>query len=384
MEQYEQLFQAISQIVQQAKVAKEESRLRGEQFNIFKVCGIDHYELQHSKIIAELLNPQGSHGQGCLYLKLFLETYGSSIDITSMEEKAIRVKTEEWTLESDGRMDIYVEFQEKPIIIVENKLYARDQSIQLQRYDKDAKQRNADKYDIVYLTLDGRDATKDSAGEVKYYKMSYAHDIVSWLDMCIMHSANIPLVRETLFQYKKHIKQLTHQDMDNSTKEHMFNLILNNPKETEMIVNAVNDSSFCDYLFKRNIIPDINKALGEKYSLDFSDLPNGFYIYEEAWKETGLYVYFGDENKNACGKKWVGIYASKKKAPQKELDSLRGDKSNEWWPFGTQYLPEGLDYWYSPSFISNVVDGSFVDFVVKKMNEIVLELKSKGVSLDSL
>lgn len=384
MEQYEQLFKAVSQIVQQAKVAKEESRLRGEQFNIFKVCGIDHYELQHSAIIAELLNPQGSHGQGSSYLKLFMETYDSSINVSTLDEKSIQVKREEWTTDYDGRMDICVEYLGKPIVIIENKLYARDQSIQLQRYDKDAQQRKADKYDIVYLTLDGKDATDDSAGDVNYYRMSYAKDIIKWLDMCIMHSAGIPLVRETLIQYKHHIKQLTHQDMDNSIKEQMYELLLNNPKETEMIVNAVNDSSFCDYLFERKIIPRIKEAFGKEYSLDFSDMPNGFYIFKESWEKNGMYVYFGDENKNACGKKWVGIYASKKKVPQKELDSLQGDKSSDWWPFGTQYLPEGMDYWYSPNFITNVANGSFVGFVVKKMDEITSELNSRGVALECI
>ena len=112
MEQFEQLFKAVNQIVQQAKVAKEESRLRGEQFNIFKVCGIDHYELQHSKIIAELLNPQGSHGQGCLYLKLFLETYRSNLVMTDFDTRVFSVKREERTYDNDdnynGRMDIFI------------------------------------------------------------------------------------------------------------------------------------------------------------------------------------------------------------------------------------------------------------------------------------
>ncbi|MBO4665151.1 MAG: PD-(D/E)XK nuclease family protein, partial [Bacteroidaceae bacterium] len=44
-------------------------------------------------------------------------------------------------------------------------------------------------YDLIYLTLDGKDASKDSGDGVKYIKMSYAKDIIKWLDMCIMHSA---------------------------------------------------------------------------------------------------------------------------------------------------------------------------------------------------
>ena len=81
MEQIESLLKKVGLLVKQEEDERKASELRGEQFNIFKVCGIDHYELQHSAIIAELLNPQGSHGQGALYLKLFMQVYGSKLPI---------------------------------------------------------------------------------------------------------------------------------------------------------------------------------------------------------------------------------------------------------------------------------------------------------------
>lgn len=65
-------------ILEKAKVAQQESRLRGEQFNIFHACGVNHYETTHSAIIAEFLNPQGSHGQGDVYLKEFLGIVGKN------------------------------------------------------------------------------------------------------------------------------------------------------------------------------------------------------------------------------------------------------------------------------------------------------------------
>ena len=43
----------------------------GAGFNVFRLCGVDHYETIHSKILAEFLNPQGSHGQRTLFLKCF-------------------------------------------------------------------------------------------------------------------------------------------------------------------------------------------------------------------------------------------------------------------------------------------------------------------------
>ncbi|MCL2512087.1 MAG: PD-(D/E)XK nuclease family protein [Bacteroidales bacterium] len=35
----------------------------GGRFNMFRVCGVNHYENTHSAIIAEFLNPNGSHSR---------------------------------------------------------------------------------------------------------------------------------------------------------------------------------------------------------------------------------------------------------------------------------------------------------------------------------
>ncbi len=63
-------------ILEKSEVSRNESRLRGEQFNIFHACGVNHYETKHSAILAEFLNPEGSHGQGGTYLKEFLSVVG--------------------------------------------------------------------------------------------------------------------------------------------------------------------------------------------------------------------------------------------------------------------------------------------------------------------
>ena len=52
----------------------EEERKRGEWFNVFNVLGVSTDEVRtHSRFIAELLNPQGSHGCGDEFLKAFIE-----------------------------------------------------------------------------------------------------------------------------------------------------------------------------------------------------------------------------------------------------------------------------------------------------------------------
>jgi len=48
----------------------------GENFNVFKILGVEAYEVgTHSAFLSELLSPQGTHGQGSTFLKLFLHHY---------------------------------------------------------------------------------------------------------------------------------------------------------------------------------------------------------------------------------------------------------------------------------------------------------------------
>jgi len=49
------------------------AQAQGTHFNLFEILHIGHYEVRtHSPIIAELLNPTGTHGQGCAFLRKFL------------------------------------------------------------------------------------------------------------------------------------------------------------------------------------------------------------------------------------------------------------------------------------------------------------------------
>ena len=42
------------------------------EFNLFDVLGVEHKELQHSALLAWLLNPRGSHGLRDYFLRKFL------------------------------------------------------------------------------------------------------------------------------------------------------------------------------------------------------------------------------------------------------------------------------------------------------------------------
>ena len=193
----------------------------GSRFNIFRTCGVDHREVRHSAIIAEFLNPHGTHGVREAFLKSFVAQVCDSSFAEKFECERAFVKTEHST--DEGRMDILITDQNGHAIIIENKLYAGDQWEQLKRYNAFAN-RKYDKgdYKILYLTLWGKDPEEHSGQGVDYVNISYSDDIIQWLDKCARTAAHLPMVRETLFQYINHLKSLTGQAM---TKNHQDELI---------------------------------------------------------------------------------------------------------------------------------------------------------------
>lgn len=194
----------------------------GGRFNIFRICGVNHYENTHSSILAELLNPQGSHSLKNQFLDAFLETICKDFALKDFDTTNATVHTEYVT--DNGRIDILIKDHNKNAIIIENKIYACDQHEQLKRYDSFAK-KHFEHYQIYYLTLFGSEASEQSAGDVIYHTISYAETIIQWLDKCIALAVRLPLVRETLIQYSNHIKQLTNQDMNNKNEEEIISLL---------------------------------------------------------------------------------------------------------------------------------------------------------------
>lgn len=129
------------------------NRHYGACFNPFARIAIK--EIHHSRLVGDLLNPKGSHGQGDLFLQCFLDHLG--IPNPSHGQWDITVET--------GRVDILL-WREKPeecVIIIENKSNnAPDQLNQLYRYWheqvylwKPMKACDHDSCRIIYLPADG-------------------------------------------------------------------------------------------------------------------------------------------------------------------------------------------------------------------------------------
>jgi len=72
MEIIDKFLSEIKEISDKKNESLELSKKAGNNFNILSVIGLKSEEVRlHSAFIAELLNPEGAHGQKNLFLKAF-------------------------------------------------------------------------------------------------------------------------------------------------------------------------------------------------------------------------------------------------------------------------------------------------------------------------
>lgn len=190
-----------------------EKEVKGEGFNLIdfisRIWGIG--ETKHSQILGFFLNPRENHGQGGLFLKLFLEKLGFETNNFNPKDWTVDVEQR-----SNGRDQIDILIQSRQLgisIAIENKSNgAKDQSHQLYRYwdsaiynfhNRDKEKALNPKYSrIVYLPQWGL-PSEQTRKRIEGYKEPYPEKltfeeqggiiscwtyythIVEWLNKCI-------------------------------------------------------------------------------------------------------------------------------------------------------------------------------------------------------
>lgn len=198
------------------------ARSSGARFNVFEVLGVSSDETRlHSAFIAELLDPAGSHSQGDLYLRLFIEELCKDHFPDFATGNAL-VETEHHIAgTTTGRIDILVreaKTRNPRAILIENKIYAGDQEFQLGRYHNyGTDQFGAGNFVLFYLTLEGQEPSdfsrKSKSKEVilnkDFFLISYRDEIHNWLNRCHKESSSLPQIRETIAQYLMLVSKLS-------------------------------------------------------------------------------------------------------------------------------------------------------------------------------
>ncbi len=231
------------------KDQEEKEKLKGEKFNVFSILKMESKENEtHSAFLCELLNPKGSHLKGSIFLKLFLDVIKKTTTDNDTTQNShvlpnpdtAQVKVEHYIGQRNdddktgGRIDIYIWDAKGNSISIENKIYADDQNVQLERYCNYNKGKNQ----VYYITLDGKEPTPKSKGNLitntDYYNISYKVHIQEWLDLCLKESFDTPILRETIKQYLLLIKKLTFT-MSNTEEKKLFDVIIKHNEEAIII-----------------------------------------------------------------------------------------------------------------------------------------------------
>ncbi|PTS93781.1 hypothetical protein DBR11_24610 [Pedobacter sp. HMWF019] len=273
------------------------AQLTGENFNVFKILKLSTMEVRtHSSFIAELLDPEGSHGQKEVFLLLFCDQF----DIHNLNCSNAKVKVEKKisAISEDGNeggnIDILITDLENNAVIIENKINAIDLEKQLLRYFNYGK--TFTQHRLLYLTLNGTDPSLCSRISLKnedFQKGSYSEDVLNWLEKCKEKSVDHPILRETITQYINLIKYLTHQTISSKMSEELISLISNN-KEYYNSIDDLYDAyrKFKEQVKSRFMAAFYKKQLQEDTVMQISDLK---FLYEILEDNEGFYYGFSVE-----------------------------------------------------------------------------------------
>lgn len=382
MHPLQDLLREVSRIVYQDKQEREDCWKRGENFNVFNILNLEANETRtHSAFIAELLNPQGSHGLGDAFLKAFIAQVNlNDFDFDASSAKVqieyhIGFKNEEKT--EGGRIDILITSKGKAILI-ENKIYAGDQENQLIRYFNYGKGKYGKNFRLLYLTLYGNEASELSANSADkklipnqdYYQIGYNQEILSWLNRCIELSTCHPLVRETIRQYKSLIEQLTGKNMNENNNNELLNL-LTNSRNVEATLAILENKMEITRTIKQRFLDELKKWIESKRwwfgsegnVLDGANY-QGIAIYKEEYHPWALWfyqetaghgVFYGISN---FGGELIEI-------KQQQYPNFEGETSKKW-PFGYQWF-NPYRHWNDVSTLRDMANGK----VLKTMQEII-------------
>ena len=407
MDKLESLLQKVHYLIEMDKQRKEESRKRGERFNIFSVLGLETSEVRtHSAFLASLLNPNGDHGVS----KVFLDAF-----VNAMHYEELQLNTKESSVDveydtGNGRIDILISDNNKKAIIIENKIYAGDQPEQMKRYYDYAKSEFTNGFRLLYLTLDGHNPSKESTDELQtnqFNRLAYRNtfplneetqlesqelakdgnlvdnDILIWLEECVKIAYDKPLVRETIIQYIQLIKSLTGMNSDTETKQQLISLLA---KKENYEVAALIAENFLEikkkvvYKYLKPQLEDRIKSLNKELR-NASVLTIKEFIYGEGNESSGITISVSAWKNGEIGfefEKYDGTdileYGVVDISGNKSLHSIswEGFKHNDRWPAYKRFPY----YWWGIDTIKDIFSGKVADAFMKSIKEL-LEINEK-------
>lgn len=207
---------------------KETERLNTPYYNLFQLLGVKHLEaVVHTPFIADLLNPDGTHSQGCYFLNKFLTNYiHNRSEITKDYSLDFLHVYKEYSF-NGGQIDILIHHKH-PVrnkqfaILIENKIGAGDQQNQMKRYYDyliESMKLDNKQIKLIYLTPEGHEPSELSLNsDLKLHlysegvlqMFSYGNQIKKWLQNSLLLIQSEKL-KQSIIQYLEILNEISYE-----------------------------------------------------------------------------------------------------------------------------------------------------------------------------
>lgn len=227
---------------------------------------VDHLrndEMALSRYLALLLDVNGSHGQGDLFLRKLAERAGPCAAWMAPHE-LVRVALEKQA-NGQRRLDIYLEFR-NGVMGVENKPWADDQPEQLTDYAGFLAASAAGRHWLLLYVCNeepsehsiSAEALQDLADKGHYCRVDF-HQLADWLEHCasLTRAPKVRLFAEELVVY---VRREINGEMEMTEVEEIKSLIL---EKDEYIASAFQVSASMSRL-KEQLLAELKEELGRE------------------------------------------------------------------------------------------------------------------------
>ncbi|WP_201583343.1 PDDEXK-like family protein [Psychrobacter jeotgali] len=296
----EKLQNLLNEVIKKTDALKTAQALYSRQlapkFNTFDYINTD--ELGLSRILADLLNPKGSHGQQESFLRLFIEHCLPNLNqaanwqsfIDHIKKTNVLVEETTWKSGTSRRMDIYLECKADGTsygICIENKPYASDQFKQLQDYANELTNRNLSRWHLIYLNEYTDTPSEHSINSKELQALTAKNqfsalkfsDLIDWLKACQVECQNNS-VTEFLAQLikfiQKHFMGIEDMNMDKTVLE----VMQQSDENIEASIQIANNLNELKKQLIQKLIQDLKAEFSKNYDkgsyqLDISNLGDG-------------------------------------------------------------------------------------------------------------
>ncbi len=371
-----------------------------DKFNIFTALDIINYEIRHSAFLSWLLNPKESHGLKDYFLKIFLKEI--SLKASSLGIKEVTVfDIDSWDFDDAEilrewrNIDILVKYDEQKFVcVIENKLYTKEHSNQLQRYKEIiGNEYSSYKKLFVYLTVEG-----DIPSESDFVPISYS-EIISLIEYLIKNKKD--KIGSEILTFISHYKDMLRRYImkDSEIQELCRKIYQKHKKALDLIFEYKPDklSEIYDILVKiiekdNNLILDDSSKSYIRFipkSLDFIPKKG------EGWTKSKRILLFEFQNYKEGLSLHLIIGPGSKEIREKIYNKVKGkgslfNKSNrkltpQWFTIYKKTILKPKDYEdKDPEEIKKILEEKFEKFkksdlpqIEKEIKELETEIKEK-------